>query len=348
MTENVKETISVGVVGAGYFAQFHHEAWARMDDVCFSAICDLSRDNAQDAADRHSVASVYTDSDAFLAGGPYDIIDIATPPGTHLDLIRKAVFSARVVICQKPFCLSLEEANEAAAISNESGVPIVVHENFRFQPWYPKIKQTIADGLLGDLYQATFRLRPGDGQGPEAYLGRQPYFQKMQRFLVHETAIHWVDVFRFLFGEPEAVFADLRRLNPAIVGEDSGLVVMRFKDEFRAIFDGNRLVDHVAENRRFTMGDFVVEGSKATLRLDGDGKLFLRPHGENAESEIEYTFNRLGFGGDSVYRIQRHVVDNLTLQTDLVNEAGDYLKNIAIEADIYQSNEDKMWIKTAG
>ena len=82
---------------------------------------------------------------------------------------------------------------------------------------------------LGEVYQITFRLRPGDGQGPEAYLERQPYFQTMERFLVHETAIHFIDVFRFLLGEePSTVYASLRRLNPAIKGEDAGLMLFSF------------------------------------------------------------------------------------------------------------------------
>ena len=42
----------------------------------------------------------------------------------------------------------------------------------------------------------------------DAYLARQPYFQTMERFLVHEVAVHWIDTFRFLQGEVEAVFKD--------------------------------------------------------------------------------------------------------------------------------------------
>ena len=95
---------------------------------------------------------------------------------------------------------------------------LVVHENFRFSPWYREIRRLIEDGAIGTVYQASFRLRPGDGQGPAAYLDRQPYFQSMERFLVHETAIHFIDTFRYLLGEPESVYADLQRLNPAILG----------------------------------------------------------------------------------------------------------------------------------
>jgi len=335
---------SVGVIGAGYFAGFHHEAWSRMDDVAVLSVCDRSIDAARDVASRYDISRTQTDSAAFFADGPYDIIDIATPPDTHLELIRKAVTCARIVVCQKPFCASESEARQAAALARASNIPVVVHENFRFQPWYPIIRHLIATGRLGDLYQATFRLRPGDGQGADAYLARQPYFQKLEKFLIHETGIHWVDVFRFLFGEPEAVFADLRRLNPAIAGEDSGLFLMRYADGFRAMFDGNRLADHAAEDRRLTMGEFLIEGSKASLRLDGDGQILIRNHGANAENAFEYTFEREGFGGNCVFNLQRHIVEHLTQGAPLVNLADDYLKNMDIEAAIYRSNEDKKWI----
>lgn len=344
MTNADSGRIAVGIIGAGYFAEFHHEAWARMGDVAVSSVCDHSIDAAEAMASRYNIPGIYADSAAFFANGPYDIIDIATPPETHLELIRGAVSRARLIVCQKPFCASETEAREVVALSRSSNVPVIVHENFRFQPWYPKIRELIASGRLGDLYQATFRLRPGDGQGPEAYMARQPYFQKLEKFLIHETGIHWVDVFRFLFGEPQAVFADLRRLNQVIAGEDSGLVLMRFADGFRAMLDGNRLSDHPAKDRRLTMGEFLIEGSKGVLRLNGDGQILVRGHGESAEIPVEYQFQRIGFGGDCVYNLQRHLVDHLISSSPLVNSADEYSKNLEIEAAIYQSHHDNKWI----
>ena len=171
----------------------------------------------------------------------------------------------------------------------QRGARIAVHENVRFQPWYREAKRLIDRNILGTIYQVTFRLRPGDGQGPKAYLDRQPYFQQMPRLLVHETGVHWIDTFRYLVGETSGVFARLKRLNPVIAGEDSGIVVFDFDDGVRGVFDGNRLGDHQAENRRCTLGDMWIEGSKATLRLDGDGRLWLRQFGSNEELEQRFS-----------------------------------------------------------
>jgi predicted dehydrogenase len=197
----------------------------------------------------------------------------------------------------------------------------------------------IDKGALGEVYQISFRMRPGDGQGLEVYLERQAYFQTMERFLVHETAIHFVDVFRYLMGEVESVYADLTRFNPVIKGEGSGYIVFQFRSGARGLFDGNRLVDHVAENRRLTMGEMLIEGSEAVLRIDGDGGMFLRKHSYDTEMPVAFDWENRRFAGDSVYMLLRHVVQHILAGAPAMNTAREYLKNLQIEDAIYQSSE---------
>ncbi|MGL6180773.1 MAG: Gfo/Idh/MocA family protein, partial [Aestuariivirga sp.] len=230
-------------------------------------------------------------------------------PETHLAAIAEAAARGIDVICQKPFCRTLAEAHEAVRIADQAGIRIAIHENFRFQPWHRELKRQLVSGLLGQVYQATFRLRPGDGQGERAYLDRQPYFQKMPRFLIHETAIHLIDIFRFLFGEVEGVFGALRKLNPVIAGEDAGLVIFNMKNGISCLFDGNRLSDHRAENRRLTMGEMSIEGEGGVLCLDGNGAIEFRSHGSNTAAAIDYDWANVDFGGDCVHALQRHVFD---------------------------------------
>jgi predicted dehydrogenase len=333
--------LRVATIGAGYFAQFHHDAWARMDDVELVAICDRDEAKAKAASAAAGAPPVYTDARAMLDTVDVDLLDIATPPDTHLALIELAAARKLPAICQKAFCRSLDEARRATSIAEAAGTLLVVHENFRFQPWHRKIKAMIDEGDLGEIMQASFRLRPGDGRGPEAYLDRQPYFQTMERFLIHETGIHFIDTFRYLFGEVSAVSARLARLNPVIRGEDAGIVLFDFAGGARAIFDGNRLLDHAADNRRLTMGEMLVEGAKASLRLDGWGRLFLRPFADRDEREIAHAWNVHGFAGDSVIHLQQHVVDHVLHGAPLMNCARDYLVNLAIEDAIYRSSEQE-------
>lgn len=328
----------IAVVGGGFFSQFHYDAWSRLD-VDVVGVCDLELAVAEARASAFEGCTAYDDVTKMLSAEKPDLVDIVTPPPTHLPIITSAVEAGIPVICQKPFCGGLDGATKAARLMEETGVPIIVHENFRFQPWYAEIRSVLANGALGDVYEGTFRLRPGDGQGPDAYLGRQPYFQQMPRFLVHETLVHIIDVFRSLFGGVVSVYADLRQLNPVIAGEDAGIIVLEFNHGRRAVIDGNRLVDHVAENRRLVMGDMWVEGSDAVIRLNGDGALFRRDHDSNEEREIPYDWSNIGFGGDCVYLLNDHVLKSLGSGAPPQNTAIDYIANLEIVEAVYRSNE---------
>ncbi len=332
--------LRVAAVGAGYFSRFQYEAWHRLENVELVAICNRTAETAQEIADLYNIPRVFTDLDEMLSQCQADLLDVITPPETHLAAIKAAAKHGVDTICQKPFCTDLATAREATRIADEAGIKLAIHENFRFQPWHRKIREMLSAGAIGTPYQTTFRLRPGDGQGPDAYLDRQPYFQTMERFLVHETAIHLVDTFRFLFGEITAVYADLRRLNPAIAGEDAGTVLFDFADGSRGLFDGNRLADHRADNRRLTMGEMLLEGSDGTIELDGDGNIRHRAHGSNAWHNVPYDWENHAFGGDCVYLLQRAVVDAWQSGGAAENTATEYLRNLEIEALIYRSSSE--------
>jgi predicted dehydrogenase len=205
-----------------------------------------------------------------LARTKPDLVDIVTPPETHLELVRLAAARGLPVVCQKPLAPTYAEAVEVVETAERAGVPLVVHENFRWQPWYREARRLIDANHFGKLHSVAFRLRPGDGQGPRAYLDRQPYFQTMPQLLVHETAIHWIDTFRCLMGDVAAVYASLRKVNPVLAGEDAGYLLFDFKSGATGLFDGNRLNDHAASNPRRTMGEMWLEGERGVLRLDGD------------------------------------------------------------------------------
>jgi D-apiose dehydrogenase len=273
--------IRVAAVGTGYFSRFQYRAWARIPEVTLVGVCNRTLAAAQAFAVEFGIPFADNDLGRMLDITKPDMLDIITPPETHLAAIKLAAARNIDVICQKPFCQTLAEARQAVRIADEAGIQVVVHENFRFQPWHREIRRLLDGNLLGQVYQAAFRLRPGDGQGPGAYLDRQPYFQTMPRLLVHETAIHLIDTFRFLFGDVAGVFAALRKLNPVITGEDSGFILLDMENSVRCIFDGNRLSDHKARNRRMTMGEMLIEGERGVLALDGDGNISFRPHGSN-------------------------------------------------------------------
>ncbi len=331
-------------VGAGYFSQFQFDAWSRMEDVVLSAICDVNEDLAQTAAAKYGIANHYSDFAEMLDAEQPDFVDIITRPDSHLALVKEAAKRRIPIICQKALAPTFDEAKEIVQVADSASVPLMVHENFRFQPWYRRIKDLLDQGAIGQVYQASFRLRPGDGQGPDAYLARQPYFQQMPRFLVHETGIHWIDTFRYLLGEVTSISADLRQLNPAIAGEDAGVLQLAFANGTRAVFDGNRLADHAAQNRRLTMGEMEIDGSAGSLRLDGNGAIRLRAHDSNDWIEHHYDWNDHRFGGDCVYLTSKAILDAFREGRPAETEASAYLRNIELVEAAYQSHAERRWV----
>lgn len=334
--------LRVASVGAGYFAQFHFAAWQRLANeglVSHVGLAepDVLRRNA--ALHSFNIPAGFASLGEMLQSVEIDVLDIATPPDTHALLVQPAVARGITCICQKPLAPTCEEAIEIVELAEQAGVPLVVHENFRWMPWFQQMKKWKDSGALGIPHSVSVRLRPGDGQGPRAYLDRQPYFQQMPRLLVHETLVHYVDAYRFLMGEIASVNAQLRRINPVIAGEDAGYVSFRFKDGATAMIDASRSNDHVAANPRLTMGEQWLEGSAGVMRLDGDGRLYWKPH-HSAEREHTYDWANRDFGGDCVYQQQRHIVQAIACGLEPANTGRAYLRNIEIEEAIYRSNRE--------
>ena len=340
--------ITVAVIGSGYFGNFQLRAWLRLANVTVIAVVEKDPERRKALALEHT-SMLCTDSiDNLHELPPVDIIDIATPPDTHAQLINAALkLECSIIVCQKPFCQTLASAFEIEKALSHSDKKLVIHENFRFQPWYRAIKSQLQSNALGDVLQTTFRLRPGDGQGSDAYLARQPYFRHMEKFLIRETGIHFIDVFRYLFGEPDSVSAELRQLNPELAGEDAGYFIFHYQDGLLAHFDGNRLLDHAADNTRLTLGEMLIEGTQASLCLHGNGNLLIRQFGKAHWLPVSYQFDDRDFGGDCVYHLQKHIVSHLLNKTPLENEVYDYLKNLTLENLVYKAASSHTRLATA-
>lgn len=330
----------VAAFGTGFFSTYHYDSWSRIPGVELVGICVHSnRARGEEFAARYGAKAVYTDPARMLDETKPDLVDIITTPESHAELVGLAAARRIPMICQKPLAPSLADAEAMVESARATDTLLVAHENWRFRPWNREVGRLIRDGAIGQPYNATFRMRPGDGQGPSAYLDRQPYFQKMPRFLVHETGIHMIDVFRFLMGEIVGVSARLRKLNPVIAGEDSGLVLFDFEGGAAGLLDGNRLADFEADNTRLTMGEMLIEGAEGSIRLDGEARLWLRRRGQPAR-EHAYDWNRRGYAGDSVHALQAHVVAHLREGTPVENTGADYLQAVRVEEAVYRSHAE--------
>lgn len=325
------------LIGAGYFGDFHLDAWGRLPGAEIVCVCDLDEAKARRAAEKYGIAKISTDPAAAIAQDGVDFVDIATPPTGRRELVELAVARGLPVICQKPLAADFAGAKRIIEIASTSPAPFMVHENFRFQPWYREIKRLLDAGVIGGkLHSITMRSRMGDGWGESAYLDRQPYFRTMPRFLVHETGIHFVDTFRYLAGEIVECSARLRRLNPAIAGEDAGCLSFRFRGGAEAVWDANRYNESLSDDFRYTFGELLVEADGGSLWLGFDGSIRVKKLGQPVILH-EYAHPRQGFGGDCVHACQRHFLEVLDGHAVCETSPREYEKSLRVVEALYDS-----------
>ena len=336
--------IRIACIGAGYFAQFHVEAWSRLNEVELVALCDVDAKKAQALADTYAVPTTCAGIDELLDRVEVDFVDIITPPTTHAALIDQISSKGINIICQKPFTSSLEEAGKMVQLAQDRNVQLYIHENFRFQPWYRKIKGLKEQGTLGELHSIELKLRTGDGWGQDAYLSRQPYFRTMPRLFMYETGIHYIDVFRYLHGEIVEVYAKLKTLNSNIKGEDQALVVFTFADGTTALLDANRYNESDTDDPRYTFGKITLEGSKGAVYIESDSTLFYKPLGEQ-RVQVEYERSNVNFAGDCVFHAQSAMMTAYKGQFNFETRAEVYLRNMAILEAVYESAETNLPVK---
>ncbi len=294
-----------------------------MDDVQIVAACDDDLSRARSVAPH-----AYNSAEELLEKEEPDFVDIATRPESHLHLVRLTLPRSLPTICQKPMATSLAEAMEMADLADSMGSRLMIHENWRWQPWFRAAKVMIAAGLIGRPVGYYFRMRQRDGLGPNPF-PNQPYFRDMPRLLIHETLIHQVDTASFLFGKIKSVFAHARCHNPIIKGEDRALVTLVHESNVDGIIDGHRFLN--PEPAGPAMGEAWFDGDDACLQVNAVGDITVK--GE----QVWKAPPPEGYKGDSVFATQRHFINCLESGAEFETSAREYLTSFAATEAAYRS-----------
>jgi D-apiose dehydrogenase len=325
-------------IGAGYFASFQYEAWSRIPEVEITAICDRSEPKARSLMAQYGIARYYEEWQRMIESERPSFVDIITPPAAHEEMCAFAATHGVHIICQKPLAPALGTSKRIVEIAKAADVRFMVHENWRWQPWYRKIKEIRDAGGIGTFAHINFLMRVGDGWGDNPYSPRQPYFRDYPRLLIYETGVHFIDTFRFLLGNVTSVFAQVRRLNPLIRGEDAACLLLTFANGATAVLDANRYNEGETKTPRFTFGQLRIDGTLGHLIMDGDADIRLKVLGGPVQ-DVRYQRENKNFAGDCVYFLQRHFIDCMLSGKEFESNGEDYLETIKVVEAAYDSAE---------
>lgn len=323
------------LIGCGFFALNQLHAWHDLPGVEIVALCDRDPERLAAAGERFGIGARYTDAARMLAEERLDFVDIATTAPSHRVLVEQAAAHGVAVICQKPIAPTLDDATAMVEAAERAGVPLMVHENFRWQTPILAVKQALAEGRIGRPFWGRISFRSGH----DVYAA-QPYLATGERFIIEDLGIHVLDIARFLLGDAHAVTARILRVNPAIRGEDVATMLLDHADGVTSVVD----CSYATRQERDPFPESLVEidGTLGTLRLDRDYRLRVSTPGGSTEEDVsppllpwaERPWHNIQ---ESVLNIQRHWLETLREGRPPDTSGRDNLQTFALVQAAYRS-----------
>ncbi|MFV0464497.1 MAG: Gfo/Idh/MocA family protein [Lachnospiraceae bacterium] len=199
-----KKDYKIGIIGAGFIVRNCHLVAYKKAGFNPVAISSLDLKQANEVAEFHNLEKVYGDWKALVDDPEIEIIDIAVPPHVQLEMVRYICTKSHIkgILCQKPIAMSVEDSKEIASLGKKAGIPIAVNSNMRHDQSMRALKYILDENLIGTPVIASIDMR--------AIPDWQAFLKDYKKLEIYAMAVHHIDVFRFLFGDPEKITAVCR------------------------------------------------------------------------------------------------------------------------------------------
>lgn len=321
------------LIGCGFFAGNHLNAWAGVEGAEIVALCDRDADRLAQTSAAFAIERTYADAGEMLRAERLDFVDIATTVPSHRPLVELAAAAGVHMICQKPLANSIADAR--AMVETAAGQVFMVHENFRWQSAIRRAQAELASGAIGEPFWGRVSFRSGF----DVYAA-QPYLATDDRFIIQDLGIHILDVARFLFGDVARLAATTRRVNPAIRAEDVATMLLVHDGGVTSVVDCSYATRLPQENFPQTL--LEIDGSNGSLRLEAGYRLTVRSGNDtrviNAAPDLlpwaERPWHNIQ---ESVSNIQRHFVECLAFGREPETSGVDNIKTLALVYAAYDS-----------
>ncbi|MFD6023756.1 Gfo/Idh/MocA family protein [Streptomyces griseoluteus] len=225
----------IGILGLGRIGAFHAETLSALDAVTSLVVADPVADAAKAAAERYG-AQVADSPEALLAAG-VDGLVIAAATDAHPALIRTGVAAGVPVFCEKPVARTIAEGVAVLGAVRESGVPIQIGFNRRFDAGFMAARAAVRSGELGRLH--TVRSTTLDPAPPPAA------YVAASGGIFRDCSVHDFDMIRWVTGrEVTEVYAVGGNRGAAYIGEagdaDTTGAVLTLDDGTIAVVSNSR------------------------------------------------------------------------------------------------------------
>jgi UDP-N-acetylglucosamine 3-dehydrogenase len=240
--------LGTAVIGTGFWGKNHARVYGELASTELVAVCDVNRDRAKAVADQFGVKA-YTSSSRMLKNEAIEAVSVCTWSTKLAKEALKALKAGRHVLVEKPMATHTKQAEMLLETAERNGLHLTVGFLMRFIPGLQHIRDAVENKKLGELVCATAKRV---SQWPER-IGDVG--------VVKDTAIHDIDVVRFISGEdPISVYAKAGSMRHRKF-EDYAQIMLTFEDGKSAFIESNWITPY--KTRILT-----VTGSEAIMRLD--------------------------------------------------------------------------------
>jgi predicted dehydrogenase len=255
--------VRVGIVGLGGVAdRIHLPACRAVPEIEVAGGCDPSPDARQRMAAKYGLARTFADFDEMMREVRPEAVIVGTPPASHFEICRKAIEAGVHVFCEKPFMLTVDEADRAIELTRRRNVLLRVNNQYRFMTFYRETEARLRRGDFGRLFyiqcwQQMFH--PPDKE--------TNWRNQLTQYVLYEFGTHALDLVSFFFDAlPTSVHAHMPRSRPEYPADVLVNMALRFPDERLASFSFNRIT-HAPEKYL----EMRLDCERASLRLSLGG-----------------------------------------------------------------------------
>ena len=145
--------VKVGIIGSQFEADIHAESFRIMpDEAEVVAVASPTPGNAKKLAKKYGIPRFFTDYKKMLAEDDIEMVTITAPNYLHAQMTIDIANMGKHVVCEKPLCMTLEEADLMIETCKQKGVLLMYAEELFFTPKYVKAKEMADQGAFGKIY----------------------------------------------------------------------------------------------------------------------------------------------------------------------------------------------------
>ena len=187
--------LKVVVVGAGHRGRDWLREVRASPAYELAAFVDDDRAVLQDAASSLDIPSpqCFAELDKALDQNECDAVIVASSADRHVRPCKTALSRKLAVLVEKPFTLRLEEATKLVALAEQSGVPLLVAQNFRYMRAFRTARRLIQDGTLGRVGMVTFQYYRVPHEMASS-------LARLEHSVLWGIGVHHLDALRFVLG----------------------------------------------------------------------------------------------------------------------------------------------------